>query len=130
MDMTITVFWDVMSCNLLGGSKCRQDDWMLNVLLLFPSTQYRYTIRFYIYCMSQPDVAIFKYIRSHNHLFIFLLLPYTGQCLHMGSALYVWFYVMPHVSKHIKYRIYIILKIFSFGMFKLGLKLRLTLGWR
>jgi hypothetical protein len=26
------------------------------------------------YCMFRPDVAILRYIRSHNHLFIFLLL--------------------------------------------------------
>jgi hypothetical protein len=29
--------------------------------------------------------------------------PYTGQCSDIGSALYVWFYVTPCVSKRIKY---------------------------
>jgi hypothetical protein len=29
--------------------------------------------------------------------------PYTNQCLHIGSALYVWFYVMPYVLKRTKY---------------------------
>jgi hypothetical protein len=35
--------------------------------------------------------------------FISCYSPYTGQCLHIGSALYVWFYVMPCVSKRIEY---------------------------
>jgi hypothetical protein len=29
--------------------------------------------------------------------------PYTGQCLYIGSALYVWFYVIPYVVKHNEY---------------------------
>jgi hypothetical protein len=29
--------------------------------------------------------------------------PYTGQCLHIGIALYVWFYVVPCVAKRIEY---------------------------
>jgi hypothetical protein len=29
--------------------------------------------------------------------------PYTGQCLHIGSALDVRFYVMPYVAKRIEY---------------------------
>jgi hypothetical protein len=29
--------------------------------------------------------------------------PYTGQCLHIGSALYVWVYVMPCVPKCTEY---------------------------
>jgi hypothetical protein len=50
----------------------------------------RYTIRFYIYYMFRPDVAIFRYIRSHNYLFLYLYYsPYTGQRSHIGSALYV-----------------------------------------
>jgi hypothetical protein len=36
--------------------------------------------------------------------------PYTGQCLPIGSALYVLFYVMPYVTKRIKYWIFKILK--------------------
>jgi hypothetical protein len=35
---------------------------------------YRYAIRFHTYYMFRPDVAIFRYIRSHNHLFLFPLL--------------------------------------------------------
>jgi hypothetical protein len=35
---------------------------------------YRYNIRFYMYYMFRPDGAILRYIRSHNHLFLFLLL--------------------------------------------------------
>jgi hypothetical protein len=29
--------------------------------------------------------------------------PYTGQCLHIGSALCVWFYKKPCVAKRIEY---------------------------
>jgi hypothetical protein len=35
---------------------------------------YTYTIRFFPYYMFRPDVSIFRYIRSHSHLFLFLLL--------------------------------------------------------
>jgi hypothetical protein len=33
-----------------------------------------HTTRLYIYYMSRPDVAIFRYIRPHNPLFLSLLL--------------------------------------------------------
>jgi hypothetical protein len=49
-----------------------------------------YTIRgidipyvFYIYYMFRPDVAIFKYTGSYNHLFLFLLLS-----LHLSYTQY------------------------------------------
>jgi hypothetical protein len=35
---------------------------------------YRCTIRFFPYYKFRPDVAIFRYIRTHNHLFLLLLL--------------------------------------------------------
>jgi hypothetical protein len=46
------------------------------VLLYFPSTEFvaqRYHT-FLLYYMFLPDGAIFRYIRSYNHLFLFLLL--------------------------------------------------------
>jgi hypothetical protein len=59
--------------------------------------------------MSRPEVAILRYIRSHNHLFLSLLLPYTGQCLHIGSAF----------VKNIK--------VFSFGDVKIEIKIKIRL---
>jgi hypothetical protein len=87
------------------------------------SSWYRYTIRFYTYCMFRPDVAIFRDIGSHITYFFSCYSPYTDQCLHVGSGWYVWFYVMPYVSKRIKYWIFKIWEFWIFEIFKLGLKL-------
>jgi hypothetical protein len=69
-------------------------------------------LRFYFYYMFRPEGAIFRYsrIRAHNPYFFSCCSPHTGQCLHIGSALYVWFYVMPCVTKRIKHWIFKILK--------------------
>jgi hypothetical protein len=58
----------------------------LNLLVWFyycfhlPNSWYRYTIRFYICYTFWPDLAILRYIGSHNYLFLFLPL-----LLHMTS---------------------------------------------
>jgi hypothetical protein len=68
-----------------------------------------YTIRgtdipyVFLYYMFRPDGAIFRYIRSHNHLFLFLLLSLHWPVFTHWECVYVWFYVMPCAAKRIKY---------------------------
>jgi hypothetical protein len=51
-----------------------------------------------MYCMFRPTAAIIRYTEpSQSPFFLFAILPYSGQCLHTGSALYRLgvVYVMP-----------------------------------
>jgi hypothetical protein len=50
---------------------------MLYYCFRLHNSWYTYTIHFYMYYMFRPDVTIFSYIESHNHLFLFLLLSPT-----------------------------------------------------
>jgi hypothetical protein len=53
----------------------------------------------FLYYMFLPDVAIFRYIRSHNHLFLLVLLSPTLVSVYTLRVLCMYcFYVMPCVG--------------------------------
>lgn len=48
----------------------------------------------FMYCLFRPIVAIIKYIEPLQSLFLLSAIPpYSGQCLHTGIAMYLWFYM-------------------------------------
>jgi hypothetical protein len=57
----------------------------------------------FLYYMFHLSGAIFRYIRSHSHLFLFLLLPTLASVYTLGVRCMYGFYMMPCVVKFIKY---------------------------
>jgi hypothetical protein len=76
-----------------------------NVLFLFSSTQFVVQINHMFFLVPTcfglmgPSSGTLDLTIAY---FSFCYSPYTGQCLHIGSALYS-FYVMPCVAKRIEY---------------------------
>jgi hypothetical protein len=49
----------------------------------------------------RPDGAIFRYTRVlQSPVSLYATFPHTGQCLHIGSALYVWSFYAIFVVKY------------------------------
>jgi hypothetical protein len=78
-------------CCILA-SYCVKDNAFIHILFhLHNSFWYKYTTRIFLttcFGLMGPSSGVFRLL--YNHL-LFATLPHTGQCSHIGNALYVFF---------------------------------------
>jgi hypothetical protein len=91
-------------------------------------TWYRYTLRFYIYYMFRPDVAIFRYIRSQQSPVSFsATLPTLTSVFTLGVH-YMYCFMWCHMFWNVLNVEY--LKCWSFlffAMLKIGIKIKINI---
>jgi hypothetical protein len=75
-------------------------------IIISPSTQFSIDTLYVMHCyyMFRPNVAFIRYIQFFyiHPLLVSAIPPYTGQCLHIGSALFGYIaFVLPPAIKRV-----------------------------